>query len=192
MSDKTAGPGRPPQHSRFRKGQSGNPKGRPRKPTVEKTVSAFDIIVDKTLTITRNGKQREVTVEEALQHKTYQDAIAGNRAARREILKMIAKREKAIAAKEGSRFPAIEILKEPSVPENANEAMLILDIARRDLSRPHGPDEKYEYFLLEPWAAQMALSRRRGGQKLTEKEIKEIKRCTRDADTLSWPRSAVE
>ena len=40
---------------------------------------------------------REVTVEEALQHRTYQDAIAGSRAARREVLKMIAKREQYLA-----------------------------------------------------------------------------------------------
>ena len=47
----------------------------------------------------QGGKAREVTVDEALQHKTYQQAIAGNRMASREVLKMIAKREKALAAK---------------------------------------------------------------------------------------------
>jgi hypothetical protein len=36
-------------------------------------------------------------VEEALQLRTYQNALAGNRAAQREVLKMIAKREKAMA-----------------------------------------------------------------------------------------------
>ena len=49
--------------------------------------------------VTQNGKPREVTVEAALQHRTYQDALAGNRAAGREVLKMIAKREKWLAAK---------------------------------------------------------------------------------------------
>jgi len=76
------GPGRPPVASRFRKGQSGNPKGRP-KARPSPPPSAFDIVIDRTLTVTHNGKPREVTVEEALQHRTYQDALAGNRAARR-------------------------------------------------------------------------------------------------------------
>ena len=55
--------------------------------------SAFDIVIDKTLTVTQGGVPREVTVEEALQQRTYQEAIAGSRPARREVLKMIAKRE---------------------------------------------------------------------------------------------------
>lgn len=52
------------------------------------------------LTVTQGGVPREVTVEEALQHQTYKDAIAGNRAARREVLKMIAKREAYLATRE--------------------------------------------------------------------------------------------
>lgn len=92
------GPRRPPAGSRFRKGQSGNAKGRPRSPPRPRA-SAFDIVIDRTLTVTQGGQARELTLEEALQHKTYQAAIAGNRAARREVLKMIAKREAWLATK---------------------------------------------------------------------------------------------
>jgi hypothetical protein len=31
--------------------------------------------MDRTLTVTQGGKPREVTLEEALQHRTYQEAI---------------------------------------------------------------------------------------------------------------------
>ncbi len=91
---------RPPAATRFRKGQSGNPAGRPKKAKAAPQASAFDIVIDRTLAITQGGRQRDVTVDEALQHKTYQDAIDGSRAARCEVLRMIAKREKAIAARQ--------------------------------------------------------------------------------------------
>ena len=77
--------------TRFVKGQSGNPGGRPkvRRPHV----SAFDIIFDKTLTVTLGGAERELSVDEALQLQTYQAALKGSRMAIRKVLKMIHKRE---------------------------------------------------------------------------------------------------
>jgi hypothetical protein len=182
MSGKV-GPGRPPAGSRFSKGRSGNPKGRPRSRPLP-APSAFDIVIDRTLTVTQGGRARELTLEEALQHKTYQAAIAGNRAARREVLKMIAKRERWLAAKAPSH-PRIERLVEPEDPDNANEALLLLGIAELD-TRYTGPNDPSERLLLQPWAVQAALRRRRR-RRLSEKEISEIKRCTRDPDSIRWP-----
>ncbi len=85
------GPGRRPKSTGFRKGVSGNPAGRPRKERPADPTSAFDVVIDKTLMIEQDGKSREVTIEEALWHKTYQNAIAGDRSAQREVLKMIDK-----------------------------------------------------------------------------------------------------
>ena len=183
---KAVGPRNPPIGSRFPKGKSGNPKGRP-KAKSEKAKSAFDIVIDKTLTVTQNGASREVTVEEALQHRTYQDAVAGNRSARREVLKMIAKREQYLAARKSRSWPPVERHIEPD-PDNADAALLILGIADRNPARQFSPDYG-EPLLLEPWAVQAALSRRRGGRRLIDKQVSEIKRCTRDADTLRWPRT---
>jgi hypothetical protein len=141
-------------------------------------------VIDRTLTVTQGGRARELTLEEALQHKTYQAAIAGNRAARREVLKMIAKRERWLAAKAPSH-PRIERLVEPEDPDNANEALLLLGIAERD-TRNDGPNDPYERLLFQPWAVQAALRRRRR-RRLSEKAISEIKRCTRDPDSIRWP-----
>ena len=108
MSD-TSERSRSPRTGQFQKGQSGNPKGRPRKQIAlpEATRSAFEIVFDKRVTVTQGGVDRELSVEEALQLRTYQDALAGNRAAQREILKMIIKREKAIGDRGQRIMPLI-------------------------------------------------------------------------------------
>lgn len=185
MSDQP--PTKPANTGRFQKGKSGNPKGRPRgssKPT--SSASVLDVIVDKTLSITRDGAETEVTVEEALQHKTYQQAIAGNRMARREVMKMILKREEALLKKAPRReFRKITQVIEQD-PDNANDALVILGLARRCQV---DAQDTYDRLTLEPWAVQMALGRRRGGNRLTEEEVSEIKRTTWNSETIKWPRS---
>ncbi len=179
-----AGHKSPPSATRFRKGQSGNPAGRPKKATVAPQASAFDIVIDRRLTITQGGRPRDVTIEEALQHKTYQDAIAGSRIARREVLKMIAKREQALAARQPRPTrPGLRL--ERKDPANAEAALLILGIAGLD-PRWAGVEGHDRRLLLEPWAVQAALSRR-GRRPLGEREVAGVERCTRDPETLVWP-----
>lgn len=140
---------------RFVKGQSGNPAGRPRKR--RPNVSAFDIVFDKRLTITENGVERELMVDEALQLQTYQAALKGSKLAVRQVLKMIEKREKALEAKAPSAHhnPSKVLVSFDS--DSANEAMLLLDILCRnpDHGLRHGPRP----MLVQTWAAQAAFSR---------------------------------
>ena len=189
---KPVGRRNPPVASRFQKGRSGNPKGRPRAEKKAHSGSAFDIVVERTLTVTQGGTPREVTVDEALQHRTYQDAIAGSRPARREVLKMIAKREQYLAAQQGPSVQKFEVRIEPNDPGNADAAMLLLGIADHDPVN-RGPDiDGGQHLRLEPWGVQAALRRRRGGRSLSKTEVAEIERCTRDPKTLSWPRGTGE
>lgn len=189
---KPTGAGNPPLATRFIKGRSGNPKGRPKAEKKPEPASAFDIVIDRTLTVTHGGVPREVTTEEALQHRTYRDAIAGSRPAVRKVLKMIAEREQYLAAQRG-RKRALRPIEEHTEhdPENADAALLILGVSGRDprWADPAGDDTR---LLLEPWAVQAALRRRRGGQRLSEKEMREIERCTREAGSLRWPRGTRE
>ena len=85
---------------RFQKGKSGNPAGRPQKRRPH--VSAFDIIFDKTIAVAQNGVERELAVDEALRIQTYQAALKGSRMAVRAVLKMIEKREEALAKRKPS------------------------------------------------------------------------------------------
>ena len=183
---------RSPRTGRFQKGHSGNPKGRPRKQRAlpDAIRSAFEIVLEKRVTVTQAGIDQELSVEEALQLRIYQDAWAGKRAARREVLKMIAKREQAMEGR-GLRsqrtMPSVARKISPD-PRNADAAMCLLGIAAPNKSREeYDPDA----ILLEPWAVQAALRRRRGSKALTLEDIGDIERCTRAPETLRWPRRTI-
>ena len=170
---------------RFPKGVSGNPKGRPRNSKSKKTPgSAYDVIVDKTLTVTKNGIARDVTVEEALQHKTYQQALDGSRTARREILRMILRREQALAKEAPSKASVVEVKIEYAA-KNVDDAALMLGIGQ-----PTGDIQ--DVWKLDTWAVQAALSRRRGGSRLTDLEIEGITQSSLEPETLVWPRGTGE
>lgn len=167
---------------RWEKGQSGNPAGRPKKRRPH--VSAFDIIFDKSLAVTQNGIEREVTIEEALQMQTYQAALKGKGMAIRQVLKMIEKREAALGADHPQPTPIKYEIEHDS--DNANEAMLILGIAQYG-AVPEGGGPGARPFQLATWAAQAAISRP-GRKKLSDNQIEDIKRRTFESQKLKWPR----
>ena len=174
----------------FRKGRSGNPGGRP-STSRRSQASAFDVVVERTLTVSHHGGTREITVEEALQQRTYRDAVAGKRMAQREVLKWIMKREAWLAkhAPKASPRPITHHISPD--PDNADAALQLLGIAALNPARADIVADRAQ-LLLEPWAAQAALGRRRGGQRLTNSEHDAIRRCTRDPDSLRWPRRTGE
>jgi len=170
----------------FRKGGSGNPRGRPKASRASQE-SAFDILLEKTFTVTDGDGTREITAEEALQQRTYRDAVAGKRMATREVAKWITKREARLAKHAPtSPWPKITHHISPD-PDNADTALVLLGVAAANPARADIGANRAQ-LLLEPWAVQAALRRRRGGSRLTEKERVEIVRCTREAGSLRWPR----
>jgi hypothetical protein len=174
----------------FPKGRSGNPGGRPAI-TRATQASAFDVLVEKTLTVTHHGAKREITVEEALRQGTYRDAVAGERMAQREVAKWIVKREAWLAKHTPkASWPAITRHISPD-PDNADAALLLLGIAAPNPERADIGADRAQ-LLLEPWAVQAALRRRRGGNRLTDSERDAIRRCARDPESLRWPRGTDE
>lgn len=167
--------------TRFAKGSSGNPAGRPKQRRPH--VSAFDIIFDKTLTVTQNGVERELTVDEALQLQTYQAALKGSKMAIRQVLKMIEKREAALA-KRSLPVPQCPGIEREHSADNARQALIILGLIEAD---PRRGDQSDPHMKVANWAAQAALSRP-SRRKFDDKDVKDIKFFTNDADTLKWPR----
>ena len=169
---------------RWAKGQSGNPAGRPKKRRPH--VSAFDIIFDKKLTVTQQGYERSLSVEEVLQLKTYQAALKGGKMAVRAVLKMIEKRELALA----KSMPAPNLkpmgFRCEHDPRNADQAMLLLGITVPDPSWS-GPCKYGTRMKLATWAAQTGLSRP-GRKSLDQKQIEELNRVTLEPEQLRWPR----
>ncbi len=61
-SDYKVGPGRPPLHTRFKKGQSGNPGGRSAKSLPALLADALN----ETIVVTIDGRRRKITKREAI------------------------------------------------------------------------------------------------------------------------------
>ncbi|MEM9438196.1 MAG: DUF5681 domain-containing protein [Pseudomonadota bacterium] len=73
--DHEVGYGRPPRSTRFRPGQSGNPRGRPR---AAKNVGAvLEEVFFQKIPITVNGKRRKVTMVEAILRQLANGAAKG-------------------------------------------------------------------------------------------------------------------
>lgn len=152
---------------RFEKGRSGNPAGRPTKRRPH--VSAFDVLFDKTLTVSTNGVQRELTVDEALQLQTYQAALKGSRMAVRAVLKMIEKREAALSKQAPKPVSKPSTWQAERDPRNADHAMLLLGITVPDPDWT-GPCNYGTRMKLSTWAAQAGISRP-GRNRLPERQV---------------------
>lgn len=165
----------------FSKGQSGNPKGRPRKRKVMEP-SAFDMIFDRTITVNQDGGSRDLSIEEGLQFKTYQAALAGSKTARREVLKMIARREQWLAKRRVPKGKAQTLIEHDTL--NANPALRILGIVIPDERFWH--ESVYERQLMEQWAVEAAVKRMRR-RRMHQRDIDYCRMFTRNSDQIDWP-----
>jgi hypothetical protein len=83
----------PPKQHQFKKGKSGNPKGRPKKalkPDIpDDFQELFAIALLETVTVKKNGKQSEMTKNEMLVQKLINDAISGPASVTVQIAKLL-------------------------------------------------------------------------------------------------------
>jgi len=86
--DYEVGYGRPPVHSRFQKGKSGNPRGRPKGSTNH--LMLLRRVLDQKVTVTENGKTRDITKIEAAMTQLLNKAAQGDPRAFETLLKVVA------------------------------------------------------------------------------------------------------
>ena len=173
--------------TRFKRGQSGNPKGRPRKP--KPPASSPFAILDELLTVHEPGSISELPLEDAMLIKSYQLAITGSRRAGKKIVKMILEREKLRLKSRAPRSSQITRQIEED-PENALEALELLGIASRTAGANAGGNRN-GHLRLERWAVEAAL-RRGSFEELSSSDIHLIRGWTHDGDAVKWPRSSLD
>jgi hypothetical protein len=92
---------KPPKNGQFKKGQSGNPKGRPKKDT--RIAALLRAELDGPITIRENGKEKIITKREALLKRLCQMALEGDPAAMKQTFTLVQSK----AGEEAQIEPAI-------------------------------------------------------------------------------------
>lgn len=86
------GYGKPPTHSRFKKGTSGNPKGRrPKSSNVDKLM---DEELDRKITVHENGKSARITLRQFIIKRHIRNAMEGDARAINHVLEFMRTRSK--------------------------------------------------------------------------------------------------
>ena len=167
---------RPPKTSRFPRGVSGNPRGRPKG---KKTTLPHEAVLGRLVTIRKDGREQQVTAEEAFLLHIGKAGMDGDGPAARATLAVLerARSEQAAEAAPGPTAIAMVAVAPGSV-STALEALrmaLRLD-AFRETAR----------MMLEPWIVEAAL-KRLGSRRLTEAEQKVVFAATRTPKKVRWP-----
>ena len=147
--------------TRFRPGQSGNPRGRPLKHGSESPL--YSLTFGQKQVVRQNGVEREMSVEEALQLRMVQAALKGDSSAFKVVSGWLVEREawRSSGRRKKKSQPECVLVRERD-SDNAFEAMCLLGIAvKKHDPREPKPDEPtdYSWISLLPWATLAALQR---------------------------------
>lgn len=105
------GYGKPPKHSQFQKGQSGNPNGRPKGSMNISTILKDQLY--RKVTISENGRHKQITVIDAIFRRVSKSALEGDRGAWNTIIKLFPMLEaNNLAVDEATDAPALDVTDE--------------------------------------------------------------------------------
>ncbi|MBX7528642.1 DUF5681 domain-containing protein [Qipengyuania vesicularis] len=169
------GYGNPPASTRFKKGRSGNPRGRPRN---RHRQIPHDTVLGQMVTIKEDGRKRRVTAAEAFLLQLTQRGLAGDSAAARSSLEAI---EKARASR-GEDRESVDVIVFQLVGLGMDSILEPLGIAKKK----HPTDEDRVRWELTSWIVEKALVRV-GDRQLSFAEQKEVWDATRTPQKVRWP-----
>ncbi len=90
--DKEIGYKKPPRHTRFKPGQSGNPTGRPKKKTTT-AAELFERELNTLIIATEGGKAKKITKYQAIAKQQTNRAVNGDHKATALIMRVLEPRE---------------------------------------------------------------------------------------------------
>ncbi len=176
MGDDTAAPSagyrRPPVATRFRKGQSGNPRGRPR----GKSRLPYEAVLGQLVTVRHDGQEQRLTAETAFLEFITRRGLEGDGPAGRATMECI-ERVRAAGGGEVQTQTTLMIGRVFSL----FLPLIILDLARHvEASQPTA------HFVLKPWLVQAALNRL-GDQRLSLEDQGLVLEATSSPGRVRWP-----
>lgn len=174
-SPERVGYANPPQSTRFKPGQSGNPRGRPKG---RRSAIPYDLLLGQMVVVREGGRERRVTAAEAFLLHVTKRGMEGDGASARATLEAI---EKARAVRRPEDSSNLVIVWRSVSPGSVGCAVDALGIAHK-LNR-HSEQARY---LLNPWIVQQALFRL-GDRKLSREDQAVIVAATRTPHKVNWP-----
>jgi hypothetical protein len=172
----TVGHKRPPTGSRFAKGQSGNPKGRPRG---QHRMAPYEAVLGQMVTIRDGAVEKRMSAAEAFMLHLAKRGLEGDGPAGRALIATI---EEASGQKVAEETLPRTIILATVKPGSVNTALEPLRIARK--LDPYRPTAR---MMLEPWIVEVALERF-GDRKLTREEQRIVLAATRTPQKVKWPK----
>ena len=173
--DDDVGYRKPPRATRFTKGRSGNPAGRPRGRHRE---APYEAVLGQMVTIREGGSERRVTAAEAFLLKLAKRGMEGDSAAARASLAVI---EQARQRHGTGQSQASAITVNFVEPGSVTTALEPLRMARK-LDRYR----KTVRIVLEPWLVEAALARL--PHTLSSADQRTILKATRTPHKVRWPK----